>query len=456
MLKFGGSALRDGAAIRRAVGIVAAQAGGAATRRPLVVVSAHEGVTRLLDEVAGDAARGLVRRDLRDRVRVRHRSILRELGLSSELLDRHLRELEAVLGDLAQGGVGQDRVLDRRTRDHVLSFGERMSARVVAAALRDAGHPATPVDAFDLGLVGERRDGRTLPVEGARARVRAAVEAVPGIAVVTGFVALDPEGHVTTLGANGSDLTAAWMAETLAADELQLWKTVDGVLTADPGPCPDARLLPRLSYREAAELAAHGADVLHPAAMAPAERAGIPVRIRNAEDPEAPGTRIEELEERAPGPLALAHRPRVALVTERIDLTRDAGEELTALHEACRAQGLDPHLLALLGTEAALLLPDEPDHDAAFAALARRPGHVQLERDLASLVVVGPGVGQDLALDSEVHDAVGARGLAIHHAPVGGGPLSRVYLLEARNLEAGLQAVHRALLVEGRPQRSSA
>lgn len=288
--KFGGAALRDGAAVRRACAIVAQRV----SERPLVVVSAHEGVTSLLDEVAHRAAQG--RREERA-VHIRHRTLCRELGLDPEILRSYLTELSYLLSSIARRGI-----LTPKDRDAILSLGERMSARIVARAMRDAGVFATPVDAFDLGLVTEGEVGALRPRSDSRERVRRSLAEVAGVPVVTGFLARDDRGRLTTLGRNGSDWSASWLAEAVNARELFLWKAVHGVMTADPALVPNARVLARLSWRDALELARRGAEVLHPESIEPARRARIRVCIKNVADPEAPGTLlVDELGARPAG-----------------------------------------------------------------------------------------------------------------------------------------------------------
>src|SRR5262245_41458408 len=179
VMKFGGAALRDGPAIQRSARLVERSA---RTSRVLVVVSAQEGVTAQLARAADEATRG--RLDAWDALRVRHRSALAWLGLPGDLLDRHLLELRAILDELAPRA-------DRRMRDYVRSFGERMSARVFAAVLRQLGAPATPLDAYDLGLTTASVEGEGALLLAPRPELRARLEAVPGIPVVTGFLALD-------------------------------------------------------------------------------------------------------------------------------------------------------------------------------------------------------------------------------------------------------------------------
>lgn len=299
VLKFGGEALRDGPAVRRACEILLAHGGP----RPVAVVSAPAGVTEQLDEAAREAAAG---RFGGERVRIRLRTLLRQLELESELLDRLLGELFGVLNALRERGR-----VDPAARDFVLSLGERASARIVARALRASGREATPVDAFDLGLTTDSNHGSARPMPGAAAVLAVRLAALPGVPVLTGFLAADRTGAVTTLGRNGSDLTATLAAEGLVAEEVQLWKPVDGVHTADPRLVPRARRLDRLDHAVAAELARRGASVLHPDALEPLQRCGIPVHLRCVHRPEAPGTRIVRALDLADGPepLAVAIRP---------------------------------------------------------------------------------------------------------------------------------------------------
>ena len=316
VMKFGGASLRDGPAIERSLTLVAA---AARSGRVVLVVSAQEGVTAQLARAAVEAARGNL--EPWDALRVRHRSVLAQLDLANDLLDRHLYELRAILTELCASP--RD---DRAMRDYVLSFGERMSARVVAAVLRKRGHAAAPLDAFDLGLSTAERRGEGALLRAPSKDLRAALAAVPGIPVVTGYLALDPAGQLTTLGPNGSDLTAVWLGAAVAAEEVVLWKTVPGFMSADPDVVPEARRIPVLGRAEAVEFAVQGAEVLHAGALEPAERGGIVVRIANVADPDAPGSRIEA-ETPVAGPLGLAHRSDVALYREALALGREQGAQ---------------------------------------------------------------------------------------------------------------------------------
>ena len=312
MCKFGGASLADGTAIRRACALLR-EAGG---ERPIAVVSAIAGATVQLDRLAHDAAGGAF--DF-GTLRLRHRSLLAQLGLDSELLDRHL----AALGTVLQS-VRARRRLRPAERDHVLSFGERMSARIVAAALRDGGAEATPIDAFDLGLLSDSNHGSAKPLLESREVVRHALAHVPGIPVVTGFVAADARGSLTTLGRNGSDLSATLIAEAVGAREVQFWKPVGGMLTADPRLVPEARTIRRLGYDAAAAFSRHGASVLHPDAIEPLRRAGIPGRVLGIDRADVEGSLLCA-DASAGGPVGVAAMPepdgrvRVSAIGDELD-----------------------------------------------------------------------------------------------------------------------------------------
>jgi aspartate kinase len=383
VLKFGGAALADGAGVRRVCEILASRGG----TRPIAVVSAALGVTELLDSVARAAAEG--RRES-DRVRIRHRSLLAQCGLPQELLDRLMGELAMVLD-----GIRSRRRSTPAERDFVLSFGERMSARIVAAALREHGSDATPVDAFDLGLVSDSNHGSARPLPGTAATIRAALESVAGIAVVTGFVAKDAAGNLTTLGRNGSDLSASLLGEAVAADEVQFWKTVGGVMTADPRIVPSARAIRSLSYAQAAEYATRGANVLHPDALAPLERSNVPARVACVLEAHEPGTRIAA-DSAVEGPVGIACRRN--LVWARFPWTDDPSRRHAELRAELERAGIEPLTSHAGAHETSMLLASS---DALGRALAAMDGGVVVERELACLSLVGStSVDASALLDS--------------------------------------------------------
>ncbi|MDP6408122.1 MAG: aspartate kinase [Planctomycetota bacterium] len=416
VMKFGGAALADGAAVRRVCAVVA----GRARQHPAVVVSAHAGVTALLERQARSAAAGHRRSD---EVRVRHHTLLSQLGLDSELLDRHLWELASVLDELR--GRGE---LGRAQLDFVLSFGERMSARIVAACLREGGVPATAVDAFDLGLT---PDGAMR----ARPAFESAVRAVPGIPVVTGFLAQDGEGNLTTLGPNGSDLTAALLAEALEAGEVQLWKTVPGVMSADPSLVPGARLVESMSFSLAAELAGQGASVLHPRALEPARRAGLCVRVLDVNQPTRSGTLIEERPEGEGGVRAVAVASEPALVALSLP---GGGTTLAELFARMGAQRIAPRFTLAERGGVTVFAPA----GVSAERVARDLPGVSVRREVASAAVVGHG---GALLGARALEQINAAGITVERAFLGSGRV-QAFLVDPARRVAAVRALHEGLL----------
>ncbi|WP_420628315.1 aspartate kinase [Candidatus Leptofilum sp.] len=185
--------------------------------------------------------------------------------------------------------------LSPRALDIIGGMGEQMSARILAAYLRQSGAPAEAIDATELIVTDSNFQNATpqfeLTKEKTVGRIRPLL-AQGIIPIVTGFIAANADGITTTLGRGGSDYTGAILGEALAADEVWIWTDVDGVMTADPRLVPNAQSIPQLSYREVSELAFYGAKVLHPKTMRPCVENDIPLRIKNTFNPEHPGTVI--------------------------------------------------------------------------------------------------------------------------------------------------------------------
>ncbi|MGA8221757.1 MAG: aspartate kinase [Candidatus Acidiferrales bacterium] len=296
VMKFGGSSVGDATCIARVAQIVAKTARDSSV---VVVVSAMSGVTNRLVEGAGHLESG-------DRAHT--------VTLIESLRSMHSQAADALIHDgarrkqfaarmeeiLAEGqrlceGTALLRELTPRTLDSISSLGERLSAPLVAAGLEELGARSQSIDATEL-IVTDSYHGSAEPLmdqthERSEARLRPLLQ--QGIVpVVTGFIGASTEGVLTTLGRGGSDYSATILGSALHADEIIIWTDVDGVLTADPRLVPEARTIPEISYREAAELAYFGAKVLHPKTLRPVVPAGIPVWIRNSFAPERSGTKI--------------------------------------------------------------------------------------------------------------------------------------------------------------------
>ncbi len=293
VLKFGGTSVGDAERIRGVIDIVK----GRAARGPAaVVVSAQSGVTNHLIDLAHKAAAGPVEpADLRKRLD----GLLADLGLAPDLIEDEVDELATLLRGITLVGDLTPRSLDR-----MMSFGERCSARIVAAAMTKSGLEARAFMAYDVGLLTDANYGAAHVDPSSYDRIRDAL--APAIAarvvpILTGFIAKDGDGFITTLGRGGSDYSAAIFGAALGADEIEIWTDVDGVMSADPRIVPAARSLDMMTFAEAAELAYYGAKVIHPATIQPAVWKHIPIRVLNTMRPEHPGTLVLRECQRAAG-----------------------------------------------------------------------------------------------------------------------------------------------------------
>jgi aspartokinase/homoserine dehydrogenase 1 len=292
--KFGGASLADAAAVRHAVRLIDAHPG------PLVIVaSALAGVTdQLLDgarrSVAGEpaAASQVAATFLRRHRDLAHALVSRPSARKGVLvaLDAAAREYREIAHAMASLGD-----LSARASDTLVARGERASSAIVAAALSASGRRGQQIDAAELVATDGRHGAAAPDLVLTRKRTRTRLNDLlrRGVTpVVPGFIGRAPDGSVTTLGRGGSDLTATILARILGAERVVLWKDVPGILTADPNAVPDARLVPQLHQREAAEVAYFGAKVLHPRALIPLDGSRISLHVRSFLEPDRPGTEI--------------------------------------------------------------------------------------------------------------------------------------------------------------------
>ena len=296
VMKFGGTSVGDAACIARTARIIA---DGVRASDCVAVVSAMSGVTNRLIDAANRAQSGDATgaSEILEALKEHHEAALQQLtskeeerlavraALASALMDgKRFCEGTALLGELSA-----------RTLDTISSLGERLSAPLVALAVRELGFASDAVAATELIVTDEFHGGAEprmeLTKEKSQGKLRPLLDnkVVP---VVTGFMGATSNGQLTTLGRGGSDYSATILGAAMEADEVIIWTDVDGVLTADPRLVPEAKIISEISYREAAELAYFGAKVLHPKTLKPVVQAAIPVWIRNSFHPEKEGTKI--------------------------------------------------------------------------------------------------------------------------------------------------------------------
>ncbi|MCQ2587436.1 MAG: aspartate kinase [Treponema sp.] len=287
VMKFGGSSVANAERIKHVASIIKAYK----EKRPVVVLSAMGDTTDHLLEAADKAVEGIV--DVAGVAKL-HEDTAAELGVNIETIQALLVELQQLLT-----GISMLKEISKRSRDYLVSFGERMSVRMMAAYLEKEGIPAQFYDAWDIGIKSDSNFMAAELLDEVWDSIPASLNSYKDgsdnkIPIVTGFIAKDVKGNITTLGRGGSDLTATMIGAAMRAEEVQTWKDVDGILTTDPRVVKEAKPVPEVTYEEAQELAMFGAQVLHPRSMMPVRKTGTPVRVKNSYNISSPGSIIVE------------------------------------------------------------------------------------------------------------------------------------------------------------------
>ncbi|HEX8326235.1 MAG TPA: bifunctional aspartate kinase/homoserine dehydrogenase I [Hymenobacter sp.] len=456
VLKFGGTSVASAENIQKSIAIVAA----AAEHGPVVmVVSALGGTTDALIGAGRIAAQAdETYREALQQLEQRH------VAAAQHLLDNAGGQPTAVALIQAQfeelrhlcNGIFALGELSNRTLDKLMSYGELLSSRLIAAAAQAQGLDAEWADARQLIQTNSRfgmAEVNVAATERCVADFKASTSA--RIWVVPGFIAADAHGTATTLGRGGSDYTAALLAAALNADKLEIWTDVSGMMTADPRLVRNARPIARISYHEAMELSHFGAKVLYPPTIQPVMRQGIPLWIKNTFAPDDYGTLVEVEPPRAPaviqgissiGNLTLLNlegsgmvgipgfsmRLFAALARERINvvlITQSSSE-----HSICvgvNAQDTEPAQVAV-------------DEEFAVEIAAGRIEPLRPERGLAIVALVGDNMKDHPGISGKLFGALGQNGVNIRAIAQGASEKNISTVIRAEDVRKAINVLHEA------------
>ena len=471
VLKFGGTSVGNGERIRRVAGIIGHHLRDGGEMFPVVVVSAMSGVTDQLLRIARFACTGeqeLLSQEL-DALRQRHVEAAEKAVHKREGRQALLRDVQDAFATLEQDIriVMEAREWANERHDgnwalyaapSISAWGERLSVLLLAAATHDLGAPVEPVR--EEVIITSDLQSETLPefgtVAGADPLVREtrsnAARLIHSlleqgvVPVVPGFIGRTVKGRVTTLGRNGSDYSATVIGEALDCAEVTIYTDVDGVLSADPRVVANTRLIPRLTYAEAARLSWFGAKVLHPRTLIPVAHRNIPVRVRNTFRPHTRGTVVgPELGLRS-GAAAITVRRQLALITvENSDLfgaPENAGQVFAL---AARAGAAPVAICSSSGHHLAFVV-EERAVEPVVALLQHDMGswRVSHRRGLAACACIGSGFTAD-----PMSSARAITALARERIPVitqGASDTGIILMVEEADSERALRCLHRDLI----------
>jgi aspartate kinase len=346
--------------------------------------------------------------------------------------------------------------LTPRALDAIAGMGEQMSVRVLAAYLRQIGHSAQAVDATELIVTDANFQSATpqpAPTRlrtGQRIRPLLAQDTIP---IATGFIAATDEGITTTLGRGGSDFSAAVLGQALDAAEVWIWTDVDGVMSADPRLAPEARSIPRLTYREISELAYYGAKVLHPRTIRPCVENEIPLRIKNTFNPDHPGTVIVSDEEGENGGIkAVTAIQNLSLITvEGKGMIGVPGIAARTFGAVARGD-VSVLLISQASSEQSISFatPDASGEaviaslEEEFAAeLARRDiDRIWAQHDAAIVTAVGAGLRGTPGIAGRIFTALGQEQVNIIAIAQGSSECSISMVVDGTEMETAVTGIH--------------
>ncbi len=445
IMKFGGTCLGSEDTLQRMAKVVKAE-----KERKIVVVSASAGVTSAIKDFIAKPRQEKEIDEFLAGLKSQHVDMLpkKDGHVKKEALDlieAKITKLERLLY-----GITYTEELTPRTNDLILSFGERLSAVVVSSRLKHEGLDASPMEADALGLVTNDQHGNAVAIldeceKNMAPPLESAVkkDIVP---VVTGFFGITRTGHVTTVGRSGTDYSAAVIAYTTKANPIEIWKEVDGFMSADPKLVKGAFLLDRLSYEEAAELAYFGAQVLHPRAVQPARLREIDIVIKNLYNPSSPGTLIgSNRSAREDIIKSVSYLPNVATL-KVYDTGAGYKSGFLADITATLFKANVNIFSATTSQTCAAVLIDESDIPAAKKAIKANISSVgenfEVKSGMALICTVGEGFGMTKGIAARVFNAVAAKDVNVDLISAGASMVAYHFTVDRKDLKNTVVAIH--------------
>ena len=441
--KFGGTSVGDAEAIARTATIIA----GRRDRQPVVVVSALGGTTNQLLQVAEQSAKGQLIGALRavEGMRDRHLTQTQKL-LSGAEADDVCSELSAMFDDLASLAEALKTLgdLTPRSLDTIAALGEQLSSVLVVAAFRQHGLPAEHVDARQVMITDANftcAEPQTEAITEASQRIVMPLIRAGKIPVMGGFIgSAEGTGVTTTLGRGGSHYSASLVGAALQAEAIEIWTDVDGMLTADPRVVNGARLIERIGFEEASELASFGAKVLHPNTIAPAVMRGIPVWVLNSAKPDGSGTLITFDAPRR-SVTAIAGKSGVTLVRVRSPRMLLTEGFLRTLFDVFARHSTSVDVVATSEVSVSVTIDDASRLEALLVDL-RGLGDVSIERNRGIVSVVGSGLSDG---GTAMATALGAIGnLRVHMLSLSSSGINLTVVVDGEQVPAAMRRLHDA------------
>jgi len=347
-------------------------------------------------------------------------------------------------------GVSYTEEITPRTRDLIVSMGERLSSIVMATRLKAKDVSAAFFNADELGIITDGYHGNATAdlkecEKNVGPKIRALIKA-DVTPVVTGFFGISEEGHVTTFGRGGTDYSASVLGRASGASVIEIWKDVDGFMTADPKMAPNARQVEKLSYEEAAELAYFGAKVLHPRTVFPAMEKDIPVAIRNVLKPDSPGTIIcRDTSKRKNVLKSVSFLKDIATIKV---YGTGAGYKrgfLADITEGMADAGINIYSATTSQTCVAMLV-DKSEVKNAKKILEHLLGgyyeNIEVQENIALICAVGAGLASAKGIAAKTFNVISLNGVNVDLISAGASTVAFHFTINKKDLEITIRKLH--------------
>lgn len=425
----------------------------------VAVVSAVRGVTDSILELTNaiNTHKSISIDDFLKRQSTSHLEIVGGCIHNKELKGQAIQAITGIVNELKEvlGGIFILKEVTPKSLDYLLSFGERLSATMLSFALRDRGEITECMTGKEAGILTDSNFGAAKPLmDTTKLRVRRRIESLLEqkiTPVITGFIASDQNGNVTTLGRGGSDYTATIIAASINADEAWLWTDVDGLMTADPRIVRDAQVLNEVSFSEAMEMALFGAKYMHPRTLEPVVESGIPIRIRNIRDISKVGTMILQ----NPGDESKRIVKSISAIrqTGLIDVggTAMAGAPGTAakIFEALAKKDINIIMISQSPSESSIsMVLRKNDVEKAvsileMSLLGRVIKKVEVNNNVSVIAVVGSGMRGIQGVAARIFGAVAREKINVIMIAQGSSQLNLAFVVSDEDCETAIQALHK-------------
>jgi aspartate kinase len=452
VIKFGGTSVGDAQRVANAIAIVEERR----EQNPIVVVSALAGVTNEL-VAATEAARACDAdrvAQIISAIRQRHEDVALQLVQQkidffeafTKQLDKQIDQIHTILRGIAMLGE-----ITARAKDKVMGIGEKLSSVLFAYSMMMRALPGEHVDSEEV-VITDGRFGEAGPLmdETRHAAHRVLLPLIERglIPVMGGFIGRTRDGATTTLGRGGSDYSAAIIGAAVGADEIQIWTDVDGMMTCDPRLIPGARMIERISFVEAAELAWFGAKVLHPKTIAPAVEQNIPVRVLNTHNVASPGTLIT-----AEGETRVGHGPRAIALKRNITVVHMTSNKMLGAHGFLARlfaifEQLEISVDLITTSEVSVSVTIDEKHNLQDLVEKLKPvAEVSVIENQGIVAVVGRNLMKDSEVGARIFDAM--KGIPMSMFSLGTSGLNLSIVVDDKDADRAVKAIHAALFEEG-------